>query len=206
MDRRQFLLSGLVLLAPRTSLAASARIEIVPDEPIGTISPRIYSHFTEHLGGCIYDGVWVGENSKIPNIGGIRKELVDNLKRMKPGVIRWPGGCFADSYNWRDGVGPRAQRPRRTNFWANTPFLEKAPNGPQKYDPNEFGTNEFARFAKLAGAEPYLASNLRSATARDFYDWIEYCNSPAHTTSLGGFARKGRRCGTVQRAVVGSGE
>ena len=92
MDRRQFVLSGLALLAPRTSFAASATIEIFPDEPIGTISPDIYGHFTEHLGGCIYDGVWVGEKSKIPNIGGIRKELVDNLKRVKPPVIRWPGG------------------------------------------------------------------------------------------------------------------
>ncbi len=183
MDRRQFLLSGLALLAPRTSFAASARIEILPDEKIGTISPNIYGHFTEHLGGCIYDGVWVGEDSKIPNIGGIRKALVDNLKRLKAPVIRWPGGCFADSYNWRDGVGPRDKRPRHTNFWTNNPYLAKAPDGPQKYDPNAFGTNEFARFCKLAGAEPYLAANLRSLTPHDFYEWIEYCNSPAHTTS-----------------------
>src|ERR1700719_2374784 len=95
MDRRRFLLSGLALLAPRTSFAATARIEILPDEPIGPISPDIYGHFTEHLGGCIYDGIWVGENSKIPNIGGIRKALVDNLKRLKPAVIRWPAGRSA---------------------------------------------------------------------------------------------------------------
>ncbi len=183
MDRRHFLLSGLALLAPRTSFAATARIEILPDEKIGTISPNIYGHFTEHLGGCIYDGIWVGQDSKIPNIGGIRKALVDNLRRLKPPVIRWPGGCFADSYNWRDGVGPRDRRPRHTNFWANTSYLAKAPDGPQKYEPNAFGTNEFARFCKLAGAEPYLAANLRSLTPRDFYEWIEYCNSPAHATS-----------------------
>ena len=184
MDRRQFLLSGLALLAPRTSFAAQAQIEILPEETIGTIAPEIYGHFTEHLGGCIYDGVWVGENSKVPNIGGIRKELVDNLKRIKAPVIRWPGGCFADSYNWRDGVGPRDKRPVHTNFWANTPFLSKAPDGPQKYEPNQFGTNEFAQFCKLAGAQPYFAGNLRSLTARDFYEWIEYCNAPAGTTSL----------------------
>lgn len=181
--RRNFLLSGLALLAPRTSLAATARIDILPDEPIGTISPNIYGHFTEHLGGCIYDGIWVGENSKIPNIGGIRKELIDNLKRLKPPIIRWPGGCFADSYNWRDGVGPRGSRPMRTNFWANTPYLEKAPDGPQKYEPNEFGTNEFAHFCKAVGAEPYFAANLRSLNAYDFYEWIEYCNAPTGTTS-----------------------
>jgi alpha-N-arabinofuranosidase len=184
MNRRHFLATGLALLAPRSSFAASARIDILPDEPIGPISPNIYGHFTEHLGGCIYDGIWVGEKSKIPNIGGIRKALVDNLKLLKPPVIRWPGGCFADSYNWRDGVGPREERPRRTNFWANTPYMKKAPSGPQKYDPNQFGTNEFAALCKLVGAEPYFAGNLRSLTAKDFYEWIEYCNSPAGTTSL----------------------
>lgn len=184
LDRRQFVIAGLGLMAARTTRAANARIEILPDEQIGTISPDIYGHFTEHLGGCIYDGIWVGENSRIPNIGGIRKALVDNLKRLKPPVIRWPGGCFADSYNWRDGVGPRAQRPRRTNFWANTPYLAKAPDGPSKYDPNHFGTNEFVQFCKLAGAEPYLAANLRSLPAKDFYEWIEYCNSPAGSTTL----------------------
>lgn len=184
MNRRQLLFSGLALLAPRTSSAATARIDILPMEPIGTINPNIYGHFTEHLGGCIYDGIWVGENSKIPNYGGIRKQLVDTLKRIKPPVIRWPGGCFADSYNWRDGVGPRNQRPRRTNFWASTPYLQKAPDGPQKYDPNQFGTNEFVRLCRLTGAEPYLAGNLRSLNAKDFYEWIEYCNSPAGTTTL----------------------
>src|SRR5438270_12872262 len=125
MNRRHFLLSSAALLAPRSSSAATTRIEIAPDDAIGVISPDIYGHFTEHLGGCIYDGIWVGENSPVPNVGGIRKALIDALKRLKPAVIRWPGGCFADSYNWRDGVGPRAQRPRRTNFWANTPFLSK---------------------------------------------------------------------------------
>ncbi len=184
MQRRDFVLSALALLAPRTASAAPARIEILPNEPIGTIAPEIYGHFTEHLGGCIYDGIWVGERSKIPNYGGIRKALVDHLKRLKPPVIRWPGGCFADSYDWRDGIGPRNKRPRRTNFWANTPYLAKAPDGPQKYEPNQFGTNEFARFCKLVGAEPYFAGNLRSLNAHDFYDWIEYCNSPAGTTSL----------------------
>ena len=181
--RRDLLLSSLALLAPRTSLAATARIDILPEEPLGTISPNIYGHFTEHLGGCIYDGIWVGENSKIPNVGGIRKQLIDNLKRLKPPVIRWPGGCFADSYNWRDGVGPRSARPKHTNFWANDPYLAKAPDGPQKYEPNQFGTNDFANFCKAVGAQPYFAANLRSLNAHDFYEWIDYCNSPAGTTS-----------------------
>jgi len=191
MNRRELLATGLALLAPRSSVAASARIDILPDEPIGTISPNIYGHFTEHIGGVIYDGVWVGENSKIPNVGGIRKALIDHLKLMKAPVIRWPGGCFADSYDWHDGVGPRENRPKRTNFWADTPYLSKAPAGPQKYEPNEFGTNEFARFCQLAGAEPYFAANLRSRTPSDFYQWIEYCNSPNGSTSLAELRAKG---------------
>jgi alpha-L-arabinofuranosidase len=184
MNRRSFIASGLAMAAARSSFAATNRVEIIPEDTIGTISPDIYGHFTEHLGGCIYDGIWVGENSPVPNVGGIRKALVDALKRIKPPVIRWPGGCFADSYNWRDGIGPMAQRPRRTNFWAASDYIAKGPDGPQKYDPNQFGTNEFVRFCRLAGAEPYLAANVRSAPARDFYEWIEYCNSPAGSTTL----------------------
>jgi hypothetical protein len=129
MQRRQFLAAGLGLavVAPRSFAASTAQIEILPDDVIGVVNPDLYSHFTEHLGGCIYDGIWVGEKSKIPNVGGIRKELVDRLKELKPPVIRWPGGCFADSYDWRDGVGPREKRPKRTNFWADTPYMRKAP-------------------------------------------------------------------------------
>lgn len=190
LNRRRFLqqtaIGGAALLAARSLRAAESElsIEVLLDEPIGTISPDLYGHFTEHIGGVIYDGIWVGEDSKIPNVGGIRKALVEHMRRIKPSVVRWPGGCFADSYNWRDGVGPRAARPRRTNFWINEPFLQKAPDGPVKYDPNEFGTNEFMHFCRLIGAEPYLATNLRSNSARDFYQWVEYCNAPAGLTSL----------------------
>jgi alpha-L-arabinofuranosidase len=192
VSRRDFLggtlLSGAALLTggvrgqlPRE---VDGRVEVLLNEPIGRVSPEIYSHFTEHLGGVIYDGIWVGENSKIPNIGGIRSALIENMKRIKPSVIRWPGGCFADSYDWRDGVGPRSQRPRRTNFWVDAPEWRDATPGPWKYEPNEFGTNEFVRFCKLSGAEPYLAANVRSLPARDTYQWVEYCNSPAGSTSL----------------------
>lgn len=184
MNRRVFVLTGLATAAARTSQAAAGRVEILPEEAIGVIAPDIYGHFIEHLGGCIYDGIWVGEKSPVANVGGIRKALVDALRRLKPPVIRWPGGCFADSYNWRDGVGPMAERPRRTNFWAASEYLAKGPDGPQKYDPNHFGTNEFIRFCRHTGAEPYLAANLRSAPARDFYEWVEYCNSPAGSTTL----------------------
>src|SRR6266852_2541944 len=100
--------------------AADSRIDILVDEPIGTIAPEIYGHFVEHLGGVVYDGIWVGEGSRIPHVSGIRKALVDALKTINPPVIRWPGGCFADSYDWRDGIGPADRRPRRTDFWADT--------------------------------------------------------------------------------------
>src|SRR5436305_15102163 len=116
MNRRQFLFSSVMAtLAPRSSVAASASIDILPDEAIGTISPLIYGHFTENLGGCIYDGVWVGEGSKVSNTGGVRNALVQGLRKIKAPVVRWPGGCFADSYDWRDGIGPRAERSTRTN-------------------------------------------------------------------------------------------
>lgn len=162
--------------------AAESRIDILLNEPLGTISPNIYGHFTEDLSGVIYDGVWVGKNSKVPNIGGIRKELVDQMRKIHPPVVRFPGGCFADSYDWRDGIGPADKRPRRTNFWAGG----ESPKAPasHKYDPNQFGTDEFAHFCKLIGAQPYLAANVRSLPAEQFDRWVEYCNSPAGSTTL----------------------
>ncbi|SPE53056.1 Alpha-L-arabinofuranosidase [Verrucomicrobia bacterium] len=201
ITRRRFIqqtaFGAVALCANRCARSAEPEpgIEVVLEEPIGTISPDLYGHFTEHIGGVIYDGIWVGEGSKVPNQGGIRTELVEHMKRLHPSVVRWPGGCFADSYNWRDGIGPRAQRPRRTNFWSDEDFLKSAPDGPIKYEPNEFGTNEFIRFCRLIGAQPYLATNVRSNTARDFDEWVEYCNAPAGRTTL-----------SDQRAVNGDPE
>ncbi len=192
IGRRQFvrntsLALGAALLSHKSTLATAsfdARIEVLLNEELGTISPNIYGHFAENLGAVIYDGVWVGENSKIANVGGIRKNLVDALRKISSPVIRWPGGCFADSYDWKDGIGPTAKRPRRTNFWASDPLVRDQGNIPQKYDPNEFGTNEFVQFCKLTGSQPYLAANVRSLPAVDFYRWVEYCNSPAGSTTL----------------------
>src|SRR5258708_39740567 len=110
-SRRRFLrtaAAGAACLASSdqlvTRLAAQSpesRVDILLNEPVGTIAPEIYGHFVEHLRGVVYDGIWVGENSRIPNVNGLRKQLVDSLKRIKPGMIRWPGGCFADQYDWR---------------------------------------------------------------------------------------------------------
>jgi alpha-N-arabinofuranosidase len=204
MDRRAFLktaaATGAVVVsaeaAPRLALFGlnprlrraaygGATIEVLTGEPIGFIAPELHGHFVEHLGGVVYDGIWVGEGSKIPNIGGIRKSLADALRAIGPPIIRWPGGCFADSYNWRDGIGPRSGRPRRTNFWIDSSDWPKGcPDGPWKYDTNEFGTNEFIRFCQLVGGQPYLAVNLRSLSARDFDDWVDYCNAPAGATTM----------------------
>ena len=191
MHRREFLkVSGVsgagVLLSTHLRSAAPAadsRIEILLEEPIGDISPNVYGHFIEHIGGVIYDGVWVGKDSKIANTDGIRSALIEKLRHIKAPMIRWPGGCFADSYDWHDGVG--ASRPRRTNFWADEfdPQLLKG-KAAQVYEPNTFGTSEFLQLCKSAGAEPYLAANVRSLPALEFDHWVEYCNSPAGSTSL----------------------
>ncbi len=198
MKRRQFLHAGLAVggavLASKVPFSRAwaqssstdspmidSRIEVLTGEPLGTISPNLYGHFTENLSGVVYDGIWVGPNSKVPNVDGIRKQLIDEMRKIKAPVVRFPGGCFADSYDWRDGIGPADKRPRRTNFWNQG----EAPEAPasHRYDPNQFGTNEFVHFCKLIGSEPYLAANLRSLPAEEFYRWVEYCNSPAGSTT-----------------------
>jgi len=130
----------------------------------------------------VYDGIWVGEKSPVAHIDGLRKELIEHMRKIKAPVIRYPGGCFADSYDWRDGIGPADKRPRRTNFWANAE-TDQAPAN-HRYDPNAVGTNEFVHFCKLVGAEPYLAANVRSLPASAFQQWVEYCNSPSGSTTL----------------------
>ena len=190
MKRREFLIgaaavAGSVALGmPRSSRASDSTIQILIDEPVGTINPNIYGHFVEHLGAVVYDGIWVGERSKIANIDGIRKSIVDALKQIKSPVIRYPGGCFADSYDWRDGIGDREKRPRRTNFWYGVAGKDVPVDSTARIEPNEFGTNEFLRFCQLTGSKPYLAANLRGLTAQNLYEWIDYCNAPTGTTSF----------------------
>jgi alpha-N-arabinofuranosidase len=192
MKRRSFLKTsvlsgaGLAFSGLRGwAKSADAHIEVMIDEPIGRISPNLYGQFTEHIGGVIYDGVWVGKGSKIRNQDGIRSELIDRMKQIHVPVIRWPGGCFADSYDWKDGIGPAATRPRRTNFWEEDHDAARLhEKGPQIFEPNQFGTDEFNHFCKLVGAEPYLAANVRSLPALEFDRWVEYCNSPAGSTTL----------------------
>ena len=193
MERRDFLktaaasTAAALVFGRRTALAqqAGSHIEVLVDEPIGTIAPEIYGHFTEHLGSVIYDGIYVGEDSKIPNQQGLRTAIIEKMRAIKAPVVRWPGGCFADSYDWRDGIGPKNKRPRRTNFWTDVfTAAQQKQNIPQIYEANQFGTSDFVRFAKLCGAEPYIAANVRSLTPLDFDHWVEYCNSPRGTTTL----------------------
>ncbi len=149
----------------------SAKIDVVLDEPIATISPNIYGHFSEHLGACIYEGAWVGEGSSIPHTGGLCSDVVTALRRVNPPVMRWPGGCFADDYHWRDGIGPADERPRRINIhWGDV------------VETNAFGTHEFIRYCRAIGAQPYIAGNLGSGTPQEMRDWVEYCNFPGGTT------------------------
>lgn len=128
-----------------------------------TISRHLYGHFAEHLGRCIYGGFWVGEDSPIPNEGGIRLDVVRALRALNIPNLRWPGGCFADEYHWQDGIGPREQRPRMVNtHWGN---VEES---------NHFGTHEFMALCELLGAEPYINGNVGSGTVREMSEWIEY--------------------------------
>lgn len=148
-----------------------AQIDVLLSEPVATIDPNLYGHFMEHLGACVDEGCWVGESETIAHTGGIRNDIVAALKAIRPPVMRWPGGCFADDYHWQDGIGPREKRPHRVNIhWGN--FIET----------NAFGTHEFLTFCQAIGAAPYLCGNVGSGTPQELRDWIEYCNFPGDST------------------------
>jgi alpha-N-arabinofuranosidase len=184
MQRRTFLKTAAgagfaAVAASRSTLAADAEIVLTPGTPGPVINPHIYGHFIEHLGGVIYDGIWVGHDSKIPNVDGIRTQFVEDMKRIGAPNLRWPGGCFADGYHWRDGIGPAADRPRTYNFWE-----PRMPEGVHATETNQFGIHEFMRLCRLVEAEPYVAANVGSSTPREFHDWVLYCNAPPGTVSL----------------------
>ena len=134
--------------------------------PGAAISKNIYGHFSEHLGRCIYGGIFVGKDSPIPNENGMRKDVVDALKKLNLPVLRWPGGCFADEYHWQDGVGPQEQRKRMVNTnWGGV------------VEDNSFGTHEFLELCRQIGCEPYINMNVGSGTVREMAEWVEYLNS-----------------------------
>lgn len=140
-----------------------AKLLINADIKKSQINKNIYGHFSEHLGRCIYEGLWVGKDSKIPNTDGIRNDVLDALKEMKVPVLRWPGGCFADEYHWKDGIGPKENRKRMVNTnWGGV------------VEDNSFGTHEFMRLCELLGAEPYINGNVGSGTVQELSEWVEY--------------------------------
>lgn len=138
-------------------------ITIHSDVSKGKINRNIYGHFSEHLGRCIYEGIWVGEDSPIPNTEGIRNDVLDALRQLNIPVLRWPGGCFADEYHWKDGIGPRENRKQMVNtHWGGV------------VENNHFGTHEFLRLCELLGCEPYISGNVGSGTVQEMSEWVEY--------------------------------
>ncbi len=147
---------------------ASAALVVKAGQPGPVINPNIYGQFAEHLGHCIYGGVWVGEGSPIPNTRGIRNDVVAALRELHVPNVRWPGGCFADEYHWREGIGPRAQRPRMINTtWGGV------------VEDNSFGTHEFMDFCEQIGAQPYICGNVGSGSVREMMEWVEYMTAGA---------------------------
>ncbi len=171
------------LVGAATSMAATAPVTITvrADTPGAVIDPAIYGQFAEHLGRLIYEGIWVGETSTIPNTRGYRNDVIAALKELGVPVLRWPGGCFADEYNWREGIGPRADRPRKVNtHWGGV------------VEDNSFGTHEFMDFAELIGADAYVNANVGTGTPREMAEWLEYMTSDS-TSTLAELRRKNGR-------------
>ena len=168
MKRLFITLSIAVFTLP--TLADNVKATIHADQAGAKINREIYGQFSEHLGSCIYGGLWVGENSQIPNIQGYRKDVFEALKALKIPVMRWPGGCFADDYHWMDGIGPKDQRPSlRNNNWGGT------------IEDNSFGTHEFLNLCEMLGCEPYISGNVGSGTVKEMAQWIEYMTSDGDT-------------------------
>jgi alpha-N-arabinofuranosidase len=161
------LLLGWITLAAQTN---TSKITIYADQGKNVINKEIYGQFAEHLGTCIYGGIWVGENSPIPNTKGYRNDVLNALKELQIPVLRWPGGCFADEYHWMDGIGPREKRPTiSNNNWGGV------------IEDNSFGTNEFFNLCEMLGCEPYLSGNVGSGTVEELAKWIEYITSAGNS-------------------------
>ena len=176
MRTSPFPLASLAMLAFSCTAALAQdsapanRLVIHADQGKQTINRNIYGHFSEHLGRCIYEGIWVGEDSSIPNTRGIRNDVVAALKQIKVPVLRWPGGCFADEYHWKDGIGPREKRPAMINtHWGGV------------VENNHFGTHEFLDFCEMAGIEPFVCVNVGSGTVQEAMEWVEYMTSDANS-------------------------
>lgn len=167
MFTKRSILSTIILTAGCSLAALSqATVKFMESKVPTKISRHIYGHFAEHLGRCIYEGFYVGEENKtIPNTEGIRNDVITALKKLKVPVLRWPGGCFADTYHWKDGIGPKKERPSIVNLWWGGVT-----------ENNSFGTHDFLNMCKLLGTEPYLAGNVGSGTVQELQEWVQYVN------------------------------
>src|SRR5690606_36113308 len=163
MKFKNLVLASVLIISGLATAQSTVVVDQQADAPI--ISKHIYGHFAEHLGRCIYGGFYVGEDSEIPNSAGIRTDIIEALKAMKIPNLRWPGGCFADTYHWKDGIGPKEESPTIVNQWWGGVTED-----------NSFGTHDFLNLCEVLGAEPYLAANIGSGTVREFTDWIQYVN------------------------------
>jgi alpha-L-arabinofuranosidase len=165
MDRVAKALTVPLSLPAARGHSSRVSLAVVTDEPLGKLNRNILGDFSEHLGACIYDGMWVGTSSSIPNTDGVRNDTAEALRSIQAPIMRWPGGCFADTYHWRDGIGPREKRPSTWNLWWG------------REEPNAFGTDEFIEYCKLSGVSPYICVNVGSGTVREAIEWMQYCNS-----------------------------
>src|SRR5688572_2977232 len=174
-------ISGSVVVRAAQPGAVQVSVTIRADQPGPTINPDIYGQFAEHLGAGIYEGVWVGEKSSIPNTNGYRNDVIAALRELKVPVVRWPGGCFADEYHWRDGIGPRDKRPVKVNtHWGGVP------------ETNEFGTHEFMTFAEMIDTKVYISGNVGSGSPQEMADWMEYLTSDTVSTLANERHKNGR--------------
>ena len=140
-----------------------AKLVIKKKKKLDTIAPEIYGHFSEHLGRCIYEGIYVGENSDIPNVNGMRTDVVEALKEIQIPLLRWPGGCFADEYHWKDGIGEKANRKKMINtHWGGV------------VEDNSFGTHEYFELVRQLGCKSYINGNVGSGTVQEMSEWVEY--------------------------------
>ena len=174
-------LACVYLLTGMARAAEPVNITVRADKPGATIEPAIYGQFAEHLGAGIYEGVWVGEKSTIPNTKGYRNDVIDALRNLHVPVVRWPGWCFADEYHWRDGIGERSKRPVKVNtHWGGVP------------ETNEFGTHEFMAFAEMIGTKVYISGNVGSGSPQEMADWMEYMTSNTVSTLANERRKNGR--------------
>jgi alpha-L-arabinofuranosidase len=182
-------LRALALVASLACLASAAahadafdaHITIRADRPGAVINPNIYGQFVEHLGRGVYEGIWVGPDSPIPNTRGIRNDVVAALRKIRIPLVRWPGGCFAETYHWRDAIGPREKRPRGVNTaWGD------------ETESNHFGTHEFMDFIEQVGAQPFISVNVASGTPAEAQAWMQYLTGPASSGAGQERARNGR--------------